>query len=53
MLSSVLATRRRAWISIRTSRPCGASNRAAANPDRVRELSARYDDWAARSGVKP
>jgi arylsulfatase len=26
---------------------------AAAQPDRVRELSSLYDDWVARSGVKP
>jgi arylsulfatase A-like enzyme len=29
------------------------SNLATARPDRVRALSLLYDEWAARSGVKP
>jgi arylsulfatase len=29
------------------------SNLAGAHPDRVRALSSLFDDWAARSGVKP
>ena len=29
------------------------SNLASTQPDRVQELASLYDEWAARSGVKP
>jgi hypothetical protein len=28
-------------------------NLAAQHPDRVKEMAAKYDDWAARCGVQP